>query len=150
MGWFKDTVEERLNALERKVLVLSLDKERRDARSGPVDIDGLPSEGEYIGKVVRLEPPRIVSLGYRVAIVVEVPGQPNYAHVSFVTDTKAVAETVWAAREAYVGKRVKVKAKHRAIPSGTKEYDGCVANATRIVVAWSITEWLEGSTNEAC
>lgn len=144
MGWFKDTVEERLNALERKVLVLSLDKERRDARSGPVDIDGLPSEGEYIGEVVRLEPPRIVSLGYRVAFVVDVPGDADYAHVSFVTDTKGVAEAIWAAREAYVGKRVKVKAKHRAI-RGREPGD-----AARIVVAWSITEWLEGSTNEAC
>lgn len=150
MGWFKDTVEERLNALERKVLVLSLDKERRDApRSGPVDIDGLPSEGEYIGEVVRLEPPRIVSLGYRIPFIVRVPGQPNFAHIAYITDTKGVAEAVWAAREAYVGKKVKVKAKHRAIPSGSK-YDGCTTNATRIVVAWSITEWLEGSTNEAC
>ncbi len=141
MGWFKDTVEERLNALERKVLVLSLDKERREERSGPVDIDGLPSEGEYIGTVVRLDKPVIVKLGYRVAIVVKVPGQPLHAYVSLVTDAKSVAEAIWAAREAYVGKHVKLKAQHRAIAE---------CGNPRIVVAWSIKEWLEGPTNETC
>lgn len=130
MGWFKENVEERIAKLEAEVSLLR----RQQSEPQP------PSEGEYIGKIVRLDVPRRVPVGYRFTFVVNVPGQTDYARVNLLTDTMGVADAIWAAREFYVGKHVRLKARHRYVGR---------PDDPRIVTGWSIINW-EGSDDERC
>lgn len=143
MGWFKDDVAERLNKLEIEVTRIKMEQARKYPASLPAD--DLPKEGQYIGEVVRMERPQIVANGYRIGFVVDVPGITLFAHVGMIVDNKAIADAMYAVRESYPGKTVKLKARHRAIPNR----DPCGGDNQRIIVGWSIESW-EGINNEGC
>lgn len=145
MGWFKDDVSERLNKLEAEVAWLRRDdllkglKKERECE--------LPKEGSYTGEVVGMQTPRLrststeandwtITLQVQVDNLVSKAGSNVFTHLVM---PKGAAMALHALRHSVIGKRVKIKAKHRAVPNGI--YDPCSSSSTQIIVGWTIEEW---------